>query len=115
MKYSFSQEEMEQIKLEKQKEGREIIDHLYKLFNETHFLDFTIKKVENGYFLESEQISYLFESGLSNYDSSTLTVIQKDFPNKTFKRNEILEERNSKGGLKVSIDEFFVYIENLIK
>lgn len=50
MSKSYSLIEMEQIELDKQKEGRKIIDQLYKLYVENGFIDFNVSKIENGQF-----------------------------------------------------------------
>lgn len=113
MSKSYSLIEMEQIELDKQKEGRKIIDQLYKLYVENGFIDFNISKIENGYNLESEEILYLFHEASNDYSTEKLTVIQKGYPQKTFTSSEILEERTA-GGLKVSLGEFFVYLPTLI-
>ncbi|MGS0748727.1 hypothetical protein [Halpernia sp. GG3] len=115
MMKSFSLEEMAQKNWDKQKEGRIFIDHLYKLFNENKFQNFKLEKIQNGYSLKSEEISYFLEKESVNDYNSRLTVIYKDGTKCMFKRDEILEEKYINGSLKVGLDEFHVYLETLLE
>lgn len=110
---TFTLQELELIKQQKQKQGRFELDKLYNLYVENKLASFEISKIKNGYQLKSEKITYLIEHTNSSLNSSTLTIIGENQPNKSYINYEIAEERYKNGSLKVSLDEFFVFLHDL--
>lgn len=113
--HSYFFEEIEQKDLKKQKENRKIFDEVDFLFQTTKFAGFEIKKIEDGYSLWSDDISFLFEDRWLNPFPAKFTVIYKDESKISFRDNEILEERDLNGSLKTSIDEYFIHLNVLTK
>lgn len=109
---TFTLQELELIKQQKQKQGRLELDKLYNLYVENKFSSFEISQIKNGYQLRSVKITYLIEHTNSGLNSSMLTVIEENQLN-SYTNYEIAEERNTKGSLKVSLDEFFVFLHDL--